>query len=94
MDETIKPLFQDSSFQEMAEKGGWIYDAESRTYDYIGHPYSIDDPYWIDEDRINTPEKALGLLHHVCKKTWMDAWKAHWLIGLIAKRNGWKIHKW
>lgn len=80
--------------EEMKTKCGWIHDAETKTFDFVEPPYSTGNPYYIDEDRCDTPEKALGLISHLGGKTWMDAFRCQCLINMIAHHFGWKIHGW
>jgi hypothetical protein len=52
--------------------------------------------YWIELERINTPERFLGLLNHIGRKTWAGATpdRVAELITLIARHFAWNIYGW
>lgn len=67
---------------------GYEIDREWITLWWGGYEYNI------ASARIDTPEKALGWLHHVCEKTWSGTTPERIanLISSLASRNGWTIH--
>lgn len=54
--------------------------------DYLIINYSY--PYEIELDRIDTPEKVLGWVAHLCGKTWMDNDKIERFIDFCGSING------
>lgn len=53
-----------------------------------------DYPYWVEDDRISTPEQLLWVLHHLMKKGWemMTPTRASRFIGAVASARGWKFY--
>lgn len=50
--------------------------------------------WWIELDTIKTPLNMLGLLDHILEKEWehTSADRVKYLINMIAKHKGWKMH--
>ena len=49
-------------------------------------------PYEIGLDRIDTKEKALEWVHHLCEKDWITPQLIRRVLDLAAKHHGWKIY--
>jgi len=50
------------------------FDPRHRTIDLYppGSQWTSAAPYWIDLNRIDTPTKLLGWIHHLAGKVWFD----------------------
>lgn len=49
-------------------------------------------PYQFALDRIDTPLKLLGWVHHLTEKVWMESLDLRELIEAVADHFGWNIH--
>jgi hypothetical protein len=69
---------------------GFAFDGGRRTLDIYWPGYL----YWIDLDRISTPEQTLGWIRHLSKRNWqgMTAERIGNLIEALARRKDWQIH--
>ena len=46
--------------------------------------------YDIEWDRIDSPGKLLGWIHHLCEKNWMDTYRMFLLIEHVGRHCGFK----
>jgi hypothetical protein len=52
----------------------------------------LENHYWIDCGRINTKEKLVEWIYHLCEKNWITPEHIRQLIDGAAQINGWKIY--
>lgn len=52
----------------------------------------LENHYWIDANRINSKEKLVEWIHHLCQKTWITPEHIRQIIDGAAQLNGWKIY--
>jgi hypothetical protein len=69
---------------------GFAFDEGTQTLDLFWGGYE----YFIELNRLRTPEGFLGLLHHVTAKHWraMTPERVSHLVEAMAQRNGWEIY--
>ena len=62
------------------------------TVDVSPRGIEIDGHYWIAASRINTKEKLVEWIHHLCEKAWITPEHIRQLVDAAASINGWKVY--
>lgn len=79
----LMPQFVENVKQEArrTEYGPWKINREGgfTTLDYVGEPYQ-NHPYWIREDRMDTPGKILNWVAHLSEKNWATPEVLGWFL--------------